>query len=80
MSSSLFRNSSSEMAANMNPQAQSQADIMSRFQHFLQAMQGRDPAAMLRELMSSGRYSRDNVAQAERMAKQFMPLFSKFFK
>ncbi len=53
---------------------------MSKFQHFLQAMQGRDPAAMLNEMMSSGRYSRANFEQAKTMATQFMPLFSKFFK
>ncbi len=53
---------------------------MNSFQQFLRAMQGRDPAAMLKEMMSSGRYSRGNFEQAENMARQFMPLFSRFFK
>ena len=55
----------------MNPRT----NMMQQFQQFMSQMQGRDPKAMLDELVSSGRVSQEQLDQAQRQAKQMASLF-----
>ena len=71
----------------MNPFYQAMGprpNMMQQFQQFMSQMQGRDPKAMLDELVSSGRVSQEqlNAAQqrAQQMASLFEPMRGMFWK
>ena len=61
-----------------------QPNMMQQFQTFVQQMQGRDPRAMIQELVSSGRVSQAQLDLAQRQAQQmsgvFEPMRSMFQK
>lgn len=70
----------------MNPFYQAMGprpNMMQQFQSFMQQMRGKDPKAMLNDLVSSGRVSQEQLNAAQQQAQQFanilqaMPGFSK---
>lgn len=54
----------------MNP-LMNNGNMFQQFQQFKKMMQGKDPQKVLNELVSSGKYSQQQVEQAKRMAEQF---------
>lgn len=46
-------------------------NMFQQFQQFKKMMKGKDPQKVLDELVSSGKYSQQQVEQAKRMAEQF---------
>lgn len=66
----------------MNPLYQalnknSRNDVMDQFQAFVQQMQGKNPDAMIQELVSSGKVSQAQLNQAQQQAQQMMGLFKR---
>ena len=62
----------------MNPFYQAMGprpNMMQRFQQFMSQMQGRDPKAMLDELVSSGRVSQEQLNAAQQRAQELAGLF-----
>lgn len=45
--------------------------MLQQFNKFKQSMQGKDPNAMLNEMLNSGQVSQEQVNQAKQMAEQF---------
>ena len=52
-----------------------QPNMMHQFQQFMNQMRGRDPNAMIQELVSSGRVSQQQLDQAQRQAQQIANTF-----
>lgn len=52
-----------------------QPNMMQQFQSFMQQMQGKDPNAMIQELVSSGRVSQQQLDQAQKQAQQMQGMF-----
>lgn len=52
-----------------------QLNMMQRFQQFMNAMQGKDPNAMIQELVSSGRVSQQQLDAAQKQAQQMQGMF-----
>lgn len=52
-----------------------QPNMMQQFQSFMQQMRGKDPNAMIQELVSSGRVSQQQLDQAQRQAQQMQGMF-----
>lgn len=50
-------------------------NMMQQFQSFMQQMRGKDPHAMIQELVSSGRVSQQQLDQAQRQAQQIANTF-----
>lgn len=46
-------------------------NMFQQFQQFKKMMTGKDPQKVLNELVSSGKYTQQQVEQAKRMAEQF---------
>ena len=55
----------------MNPQG----NLKQQFQQFVAQMQGRNPNAMIQELVQSGRVTQDQLNQAQQKAGQLMQFF-----
>ena len=55
----------------MNPQN----NLKQQFQQFMAQMQGRNPNAMIQELVSSGRVSQQQLDQAQKQAQQMRGMF-----
>ena len=55
----------------MNPRP----NMMQQFQSFMNSMQGRDPKAMLNDLVSSGRVSQEQLNAAQQQAQQLANIF-----
>lgn len=55
----------------MNPRP----NMMQQFQNFMQSMQGKDPKAMLNDLVSSGRVSQEQLNAAQQQAQQLANMF-----
>lgn len=55
----------------MNPQG----NLKQQFQQFVSQMQGRNPNAMIQELVQSGRVTQDQLNQAQQKASQLMQFF-----
>lgn len=55
----------------MNPQG----NLKQQFQQFVVQMQGRNPNAMIQELVQSGRVTQDQLNQAQQKASQLMQFF-----
>lgn len=55
----------------MNPRP----NVMQQFQGFMKSMQGRDPKAMLNDLVSSGRVSQEQLNAAQQQAQQLANIF-----
>ena len=49
--------------------------MMQQFQSFMQQMRGKDPNAMIQELVSSGRVSQQQLDQAQKQAQQIANTF-----
>lgn len=47
-----------------------QPNMMQQFQSFMQQMRGKDPNAMIQEMVSSGRISQDQLNQVQKQARQ----------
>lgn len=52
-----------------------QPNMMQRFQQFMNQMQGKDPKAMLNDLVASGRVSQQQLDQAQKQAQQMHGMF-----
>ena len=52
-----------------------QPNMMQQFQQFMNQMRGKDPNAMIQELVSSGRVSQQQLDQAQRQAQQIANTF-----
>lgn len=62
----------------MNPFYQAMGpkpNMIQQFQSFMQQMKGKDPNAMLQELVSSGQVSQQQLDQAQRQAQQIANTF-----
>ena len=64
----------------MNPVVQArggnhQPNMMHQFQQFMKQMRGRDPNAMIQELVSSGRVSQQQLDHAQKQAQQMQGMF-----
>lgn len=55
----------------MNPRP----NMMQQFQQFMSQMQGKDPEAMLNDLVSSGRVSQEQLNAAQQQAQQLANVF-----
>ena len=45
-------------------------NMMQQFQQFMNQMKGKDPNAMIQEMVSSGRISQDQLNQVQKQAQQ----------
>lgn len=52
-----------------------QPNMMQQFQHFMSQMRGKDPNAMIQELVSSGRVSQQQLDAAQKQARQMQGMF-----
>lgn len=52
-----------------------QPNMMQRFQQFVGQMQGKDPKAMLNDLVASGRVSQQQLDAAQRQVQQIASMF-----
>ena len=61
----------------MNPffQAMNRPNMMQQFQQFMSQMRGKDPNAIIQELVSSGRVSQQQLDQAQKQAQQMQGMF-----
>ena len=55
----------------MNPRP----NMMQQFQQFMSQMQGKDPKAMLNDLVASGRVSQEQLNAAQQQAQQLANVF-----
>ena len=49
--------------------------MMQQFQQFMNQMKGKDPNAMIQEMVSSGRISQDQLNQVQKQARQMQGMF-----
>lgn len=52
-----------------------QPNMMQQFQQFMNQMRGKDPNAMIQELVTSGRVSQQQLDAAQRQAQQMQGMF-----
>ena len=52
-----------------------QPNMIRQFQQFMNQMRGKDPNAMIQELVSSGQVSQQQLDQAQRQAQQIANTF-----
>ena len=52
-----------------------QPNMIQQFQSFMQQMKGKDPKAMLNDLVSSGRVSQEQLNAAQQQAQQLANAF-----
>lgn len=50
-------------------------DMMQQFQSFMQQMKGKDPNAIISEMMQSGKITQEQYNQAQQQAKQMQGMF-----
>ena len=50
-------------------------NMMQQFQSFMQQMQGKDPNAIINEMVRSGRLSQEQLNQAQQQARQMQGMF-----
>lgn len=53
-----------------------QPNMMQNFQSFMQQMRGKDPNAIISQMVSSGRVSQAQLDQVQRQAQQMRGMFS----
>ena len=53
------------------------SNMMQQFQQFMNQMKGKDPNAMIQEMVSSGRISQDQLNQVQKQAQQMSGMFGK---
>lgn len=61
----------------MNPffQAMGQPNMVQQFQQFMNQMRGKDPNAIIQEMMQSGKITQDQYNQARQQAQQIANTF-----
>lgn len=52
-----------------------QSNMVQQFVQFMQQMRGKDPNAMIQEMVSSGRISQDQLNQVQNQAQQMSGVF-----
>lgn len=52
-----------------------QPNMMQQFQQFMNQMRGKDPNAMIQEMVSSGRISQQQLDAAQKQAQQMQGMF-----
>ena len=52
-----------------------QQNMLRQFQQFMGQMRGKDPNAMINELVQSGRITQDQLNQVQRQAQQMQGMF-----
>lgn len=52
-----------------------QPNMMQQFQQFMQQMKGKDPNAMIQEMVSSGHISQQQLDAAQKQAQQMQGMF-----
>ena len=52
-----------------------QPNMMKQFQQFMNQMKGKDPNAMIQEMVSCGRISQDQLNQVQKQARQMQGMF-----
>ena len=52
-----------------------QPNMMQQFLQFMNQMKGKDPNAMIQEMVSSGRISQDQLNQVQKQAQQMSGMF-----
>ena len=52
-----------------------QPNMMQRFHSFMQQMRGKDPNAMIQEMVQSGRISQEQLNQVQQQAQQMSGVF-----
>ena len=52
-----------------------QPNMMQQFQQFMSQMQGKDPNAIINEMVQSGKLSQDQLNQAQQKAQQMQGMF-----
>ena len=50
--------------------------MLQQFQNFMQQMKGKDPNAMIQEMVSSGRISQAQLDQVQKQAQQMQGMFN----
>ena len=50
-------------------------NMMQQFQQFMQQMRGKDPNAMINELVSSGKLTQNQLDAAQKQAQQMQGMF-----
>lgn len=50
--------------------------MLQQFQNFMQQMKGKDPNAMIQEMVSSGRISQTQLDQVQKQAQQMQGMFN----
>lgn len=53
-----------------------QPNMIQQFQQFMNQMRGKDPNAMIQELVSSGRVSQQQLDAAQKQAQQMQGMFA----
>lgn len=53
----------------------SQSNMMQQFQQFMNQMKGKDPNAMINELVSSGKLTQSQLDAAQKQAQQMQGMF-----
>jgi hypothetical protein len=53
----------------------SRPNMMQQFQQFMQQMQGKDPDAIINEMVQSGRISQQQLNQVQQQAKNMQSMF-----
>ena len=51
-------------------------NMMQQFQQFMQQMQGKDPNAIINEMVQSGQLSQEQLNQAQQKAQQMQGMFA----
>ena len=54
--------------------------MMAQFQQFMQQMQGKNPNAIIQDMLQSGKISQAQLNQAQQQAMQMQQMFAPFFK
>lgn len=52
-----------------------QTNMMQQFQQFMQQMRGKDPNAMIQEMVQSGRISQEQLNRVQQQAQQMQGVF-----
>ena len=52
-----------------------QPNMMQRFQQFMNQMKGKDPNAVIQDMMQSGKITQDQYNQARQQAQQMQGMF-----
>ena len=53
----------------------SQSNMMQQFQQFMNQMKGKDPNAVIQDMMQSGKITQDQYNQARQQAQQMQGMF-----